>query len=102
MIALDGEVATPIADAMLARLCKHFSKKIPASWEAGEGHARFPFGECRLRAAANALRFECSAPDPEALAQLRMVIELHVAMFSRRAPLTVRWRGSEGGGTVPT
>lgn len=92
MIEIHGTVATPIAESMLYRLSRHFAKKIPVAIAPGRSHARFPFGECELAAADGALSFTCRAVDDQALAQLREVIEMHVGMFSKRAPLRVEWR----------
>ena len=91
MIETQGRVATPIAEVMLERLCKHFGKKIPVEHDAKRGHARFPYGDCELFASNDALAFTCRAPDAESMARLREVIDLHVGMFSKRAPLRVAW-----------
>lgn len=91
MIASHGRVATPLAAAYLGRLCKHFAKKVPATWDETRGAADFPFGRCEMEATDEALLFRCAAPDAEALARLQSVISLHVGMFTKRAPLVVAW-----------
>jgi hypothetical protein len=91
MIECQGHVATPLASAYLERLCRHFAKKIPATWDATHGIADFPFGRCAMEATAEALRFRCVAPNATAMAQLQNVITLHVGMFTRRNPLPVVW-----------
>ncbi len=91
MIASKGRVATPLAATYLARLCKHFAKKVPATWDEAHGSAEFPFGRCELSATEDELRFHCTAPDAAAMAQLQDVIGLHVGMFTKRAPLRVAW-----------
>lgn len=92
MIEIHGTVASPNATAMLERLCKHFAKKIPVERDVNRGHAHFPYGACELVASDDALSFTCRAADDEAMARLREVIEMHVGMFSKRAPLRVEWR----------
>lgn len=98
MISCIGEVQTPLAATYLARLCRHFSKKIEVEYGETEGHARFPFGSCRLQAGAQTLSFHCQAEDPEALSRMQEVIGRHVGMFTRRNPLTVTWREPQGPG----
>jgi hypothetical protein len=91
MIECHGRVDTPLAAAYLERLCRHFAKKIPATWEGMRGTADFPFGRCEMEATADALLFRCAAPDEAAMAQLQTAIALHVGMFTKRAPLKVGW-----------
>lgn len=100
MISSIGEVETPLASTYLTRLCKHFSKKIEVVYDEAEGHARFPFGDCRLLADTRTLSFHCKAEDSEAMARLQDVINQHVGMFTRRNPLLVNWTnpGDEGAG----
>ena len=95
MIHCHGTVATPQASTYLVRLCKHFSKKISVEYDpedGSRGHARFPFGECRLAANESELSFNCSADDSAALEQIQEIISLHVGMFTKRSPLQVDWR----------
>lgn len=94
MIQSHGRVQTPIAEAMRERLCRHFAKKIPVRNGEREGVAQFPQGECRIWGEGDILRFSCVAADETALLQMQGVIDQHVAMFSRRAPLAVRWEES--------
>jgi hypothetical protein len=87
-----AEVQTPLAATYLARLCKHFSKKIPVEYSETEGQACFPSGHCRLLAEAETLTFHCEAEDPAALAHMQTVISHHVSLFTRHNPLVVAWR----------
>lgn len=95
MIQSTGTVATPLATAYLVRLCKHFSKKISVNYDPDDGsagYARFPSGECRLRASDSELSFQCSAEDQAGMEHMQEIISLHVGMFTKRNPLRVDWR----------
>jgi len=91
MINSQGHATTPLAATYLERLCKHFGKKIPATWDANHGTAEFPFGRCEMEARSDTMFFNCSAADPAAMTQLQNVISSHVAMFTKRSPLVVAW-----------
>lgn len=95
MITRSGSTETPRASTYLDRLCRHFSKKIPVEHDETAGHARFPFGECRLEADETTLRFHCRADDEASLAKIMDVIERHVWMFTKRDPLEVEWGDPE-------
>ena len=96
MIHAQGQVATPEASRWLQRLCFHFSRKIAVRYDEREGHAEFPWGTCRMwvdgQAGEVALHFDCTADTDEALARVRSAIDSHVALFSRKNPLIVRWQ----------
>jgi hypothetical protein len=87
-----GSMLTPEPSRILTRLCFHFRKKIEVQYDEHEGLAHFPWGDCRLTAREGELDFDCSAATPEQLGRVKFVIDEHVALFSRKAPLTVRWQ----------
>ena len=91
MIHAQGHVPTPEAGRWLKRLCHHFSRKIAVRYDERAGRAEFPWGVCEMRAEGDALHFACAAASPEALARVRAAIDAHVALFSRKHPLAVRW-----------
>ncbi len=92
MTHTQGQVATPEASRWLQRLCHHFSRKIAVRYGEHEGHAEFPWGTCEMRADGVALHFFCAAPDPDALARVRLTIDQHIKLFSRKQPLAVQWQ----------
>ncbi len=92
MMRSQGRLAIAEPSRYLTRLCYHFSKKIEVEYTEQEGLARFAWGLCRLRAEGDVLHFEAEAEDAERLAQVRQVIDAHVALFARRTPMTVEWR----------
>lgn len=91
MTRAQGHVHTPEASRWLQRLCFHFSRKIAVQYDERQGRAEFPWGLCEMRAEGDALHFDCTAEDPEALARVRAAIDSHVELFSRKSPLAVRW-----------
>lgn len=101
MPILQGRMATPEPSRYLARLCFHFSRKIRVDYDAQQGVAEFAAGRCRMQAEPQALHFVCDAADAERLAQVRQVIDAHVALFSRKAPLHVDWEGEAADAPAP-
>lgn len=83
------EVAEP--GRYLARLCYHFSRKIPVQQGPQQGVAHFPWGACVLTALPGGIRLECAAADGECLARLRHVLDSHVALFARRQAWRIQW-----------
>lgn len=92
MIHAQGQVATPEASRWLQRLCFHFSRKIPVQYDEQLGRAEFPWGGCEMRAAEQALHFACSAPNAEQLQRVQQAIDSHLALFSRKNPLSAQWQ----------
>ena len=95
---LQGETRTPEPSRILQRLCYHFSRKIDVRYDLHEGTAQFPWGRCTMRAGNDVLHFECEACDPPALERVRHVIDEHIALFSRKQPLSVQWQATAGDG----
>lgn len=93
MLYLNGRLTTAEASRYMVRLCYHFTKKIEVDYDDHQGLAKFPWGVCRLTALNGAIRFECEAADTESVARVQHVIDAHVALFSRKAPLCVVWDG---------
>lgn len=96
MLRQSGQMPTAEASRFLQRLCFHFSRKITVAYDAQQGHAEFPWGQCRLTAQEEALVFDCSAADAEQLERVRFAIDAHVRLFSRRTPLCVAWQDIQG------
>lgn len=94
---LQGRMPTPEPSRILTRLCFHFRKKISVEYDERRGLARFPWGDCELRALDGTLDFACSAATSEELGRVKYVIDEHVALFSRKAPLAVHWQPPQAG-----
>lgn len=98
MVRIQGRLPTAEASRFMMRLCFHFSRKIQVAYDEHQGRAEFPSGQCLMRAASDALDFECRADDSERLDRIRATIDEHVELFSRKAPMQVAWAAS---GVVP-
>ncbi|MCC4284161.1 DUF2218 domain-containing protein [Marinobacter salarius] len=98
-----AHVLTPNADRYIARLCRHFSHKVPASWEKQQGEIRFPMGTCHLHASDTTLRLRSDANDNNNLEQLCQVVGSHLERFAAGAKeaeeLTVVWGETSDSGT---
>ena len=95
MLTLQGHLPITEPSRYMTRLCYHFTKKIEVAYDDHQGSAKFPWGLCRLTALEDSIRFECEADDAEKMAQVQNVIDAHVALLARRAPLTVSWGASK-------
>jgi Uncharacterized protein conserved in bacteria len=94
MKAQCATVATAAASRYLTQLCKHFAHKIPVSVEEGRGRADFPWGTCRMEAAADTLTLLCEAEDAEGLERVKAVVADHLGRFGWREGLTVVWEAA--------
>lgn len=86
------EIATAQASRYLQQLCKHFAHKLPVTSDPAAGRIGFSIGDCDLRADAEKLRIDLSAPDAEQMPQLQDVVIRHLERFAFREELAVRWR----------
>ncbi|HIL23173.1 MAG TPA: DUF2218 domain-containing protein [Alcanivorax sp.] len=85
-----GFAATGQASLYLKKLCRHFSHKLETQFDDHNGVIRFPFGTCELSADEQALHLHCQAGSND-LERLREIIDSHLARFTTREPLTLRW-----------
>jgi hypothetical protein len=92
-----GSVASPEPSRYMTRLCFHFSKKIVVQYDEQKGLAHFPWGRCTLLAHPSHIAFECESETGEGLAELRKVLESHVALFARRQTLEITWEAVHQG-----
>ncbi len=86
------DIATPNASKYLQQLCKHFSHKLPATFDEQSGRVTFTIGECDLSAEAGALKISLTAADNERMAQLQDVVARHLVRFAFREELIFNWR----------
>lgn len=94
MIRFQGAVATASATLYMTKLCKHFRHKIAVEFDEHQAWADFPFGSCRMYADAQGLRFACEAPDEDAAARIRAVLDDHLPRFARQEGLVIEWQPS--------
>ena len=78
----------------IARMCKHFSHKVPAQWDSQSAHIQFPTGNCDMRAGEESIQVRCQAADADAMATLQGVITRHIPKLLWRDEQTVEWSPS--------
>ncbi|MBT0570226.1 DUF2218 domain-containing protein [Curvibacter sp. CHRR-16] len=86
-----GQLPTAEASRIMVRLCYHFSKKIAVEYTEEQGTAHFDWGDCHMQAGTEHIQFECQASSAELLARVQHVLDEHVALFSRKAPMRIEW-----------
>ena len=75
----------------IARMCKHFSHKVPAQWDANSARIEFPTGNCEMASREESVHLLCRAADAEAMANLQQVITRHIPKLLWRDEQTVTW-----------
>lgn len=94
MPAMTAQVTTDQASRYLNRLCKHFSHKVPATWDGHHGRLDFDIGQCRLEAGNERLVLHCQARDQGLLAELGQVVASHLERFAAGAVAAVQWQAT--------
>lgn len=84
-------LSTTDASRLIKRLCKHFSHKVEAKFDASSGHVDFPIGECDMKANDNTLTFEVQTNDEENLQKVQQVISSHADQFARDESFEWQW-----------
>ncbi|MFC4349954.1 DUF2218 domain-containing protein [Fodinicurvata halophila] len=91
MPSSEARVRTEKAGRYLDQLCKHFSHKIPAQWEASSGRLEFDMGTCRMEVEREALVLCCEAEDQADLQTVKTVVGDHLVRFAWREDLAIEW-----------
>ena len=96
------DIATTSGQRYLAQLCKHFSHRLPASWDDEGGCIEFPFGTCNLKARPDALSVSVEAASHADLDRMEQVVLSHLQRFAFREELAASWARTPvpGGGTA--
>lgn len=87
-------IPTSAASSYLFKLCKHFAKKIPATWRDDHlaGTATFEWGSAVFEADDARLQIHCTADNDAALERLESVIAQHVDLLTRKEPIVISWQ----------
>ena len=98
MTVVATRTPTTSASRYLQQLAKHWSHKMPVSFDADAGTIDFPNGtRLAMRAAPEALHCILTVPDGEDAEQMLGVVTRHLDRFAfREAPLTFEREGGEG------
>ncbi|MCH8497788.1 MAG: DUF2218 domain-containing protein [Marinobacter sp.] len=91
MPALTATIETTEASRLINRLCKHFSHKTPAQWDAAGGKVTFVMGQCQLEATPASLRLTCRAESADALQAVGDIVGSHLIRFANGAIAQVVW-----------
>jgi len=86
-----ADVPTAEASKYLQQLCKHFSHKLPASFDEHAGTLDFPSGRATLNAENGLLKMKVEAKDEDALKSLEDVVARHLERFAFREKLEIVW-----------
>lgn len=94
MTRIETRIETPLASRYLEMLCRHFSRKVPAEWDALRGKVDFKPGACAMRADAAALHITCEHEEPQAVTRMRHIVEDHLTRFGKREGVVLKWMES--------
>ncbi|KQQ14239.1 2,4-dihydroxyhept-2-ene-1,7-dioic acid aldolase [Methylobacterium sp. Leaf123] len=84
-------VSTPHASRYLQQLCKHWAHRFETEVGPTDARIALPLGETRLRADADTLTIDLTAPDAANLPDLRDVVVRHIERFAFRETLRFEW-----------
>jgi hypothetical protein len=84
-------VTTPKASRYLQQFCKHFSHKLPVTFDKAVGHVPFDGGDCDLAAEGDKLTLTLTGADTARMVQLQDVVARHLQRFAFREELAVEW-----------
>lgn len=81
------------ASKYLSVLCRHFSRKVDATWDDYQGTITFSIGvtSIQVNQAGNELSIVCQSDNKALLEEQKSVINRHVALFSRRESINLEW-----------
>ena len=75
------------ASSYIARLCKHFAHKVPATYDETSGRADFGIGVAEMTATDTRLTMRITAPTADGLTKCKAIIEDHLVRFAFRENL---------------
>lgn len=88
------KIDSPYAQKYLTTLCRHFARKVPATWNENTGTVNFAMGQAKFSCSQDSLLIHCYASLPAEMEQLQAVISSHLQMFARREPVIIHWQVS--------
>lgn len=89
-----ASLTTPRAEQFVLKLARHFAKKAGVREELPSAALiSFEFGFCRLEAldGATTLLLSCEAADAARQQRLHSVLDSHLALLTRQAPVQLNW-----------
>ncbi|HHP0463634.1 TPA: DUF2218 domain-containing protein [Vibrio harveyi] len=91
MIKETTKIESEHASKYLVTLCRHFARKVPATWNDEKGLVTFPVGSTEFRLEGECLLVICEAESEEFLVKVKAVVASHIEMFSRRETIELTW-----------
>lgn len=85
-------IPTSKSAVYLARLCKHFSHKVPASWDDTQGKVLFAMGSCLMSATDTELHVRCIADNSDDLGEILDTMKGHFDRFASKDQLILQWQ----------
>ena len=86
-----AEIATPSAERLINRLCKHWAHKLEVEQSDQQATITFSTGACLLRAEPERLLVSIETLEEEHLDQLEGVVESHLVRMAKDEPLEIVW-----------
>lgn len=86
-----AEIATPSAERLINRLCKHWAHKLEVEQADQQGKITFATGTCLMHADADALVVAIETLEEEHLDELEGVVERHLIRMAGDEKLVVVW-----------
>lgn len=86
-----ARIATPNGSKYLQQLCKHWSRKFEAEFDALAGRIAFPTSAIHFAATPETLMMTLAGPDGATLDRMERVVAGHLARFAFREELAVTW-----------
>ncbi|KOO09617.1 DUF2218 domain-containing protein [Vibrio hepatarius] len=82
------------ASKYLVVLCRHFGRKVTATWDDEKGEVQFPVGQAYMTVnpEQSSLTIRCVAESEDKLKGVIAIIDSHVDMFSRRETINLTWQ----------
>lgn len=84
-------IATPNASKYMQAMCKHWSHKLEAEFDAVRGRVNFDVAAAHFAAAADRLVVTIAAPDAATRDRIADVVARHLQRFAFREPLGIDW-----------
>ncbi|AQU84822.1 MAG: DUF2218 domain-containing protein [Halomonas sp.] len=86
-----AEIATPSAERLINRLCKHWAHKLEVEQSDQQATITFETGACLMHAEPERLLVSIETLEEEHLDQLEGVVESHLVRMAKDEPLEIVW-----------
>ncbi|WP_250658037.1 DUF2218 domain-containing protein [Alkalimarinus coralli] len=84
-------INTPKASMYLQKMCRHFTHRVPAHWNAQRGKVFFDMGWCFMTATEQELKVRCEAHSEAELEEILETLKRHFDRFALKDQLVLSW-----------